>query len=75
MLKYIFLLITFPLFSQIQRIEPPFWWADMHRETIEVMVYHPQISSFDVKTSNGISLKTKKTENPNYLFITIHTKG
>jgi glycosidase len=75
MLKHFFILLTLPLFAQIQRVEPPFWWTDMNRSQIEIMFYHPNISGFEVKTSNGLPFQLKKTENPNYLFITVETKS
>lgn len=74
MLKHFFILITIPLFAQIQRVEPPFWWTGMNRSQIEIMVYHPEINTFEVKTSNNLPVQLKKTENPNYLFLTIETK-
>lgn len=64
------------LFSQVEKIEPPFWWADMNHSELELMVYGKNISQYDVTFSEGIKvISAKKTENPNYLFITIDTKN
>lgn len=75
MLKHLILLMSLPLFAQLQRVEPPFWWTDMNKSALELMVYHPNINTFDVKASNGLKLNLKKTENANYLFINLETKG
>lgn len=70
-----FSLISFLSMAQITRVEPPFWYADMHHNNVQIMFYGKDISSNDVKVSDGVKiLNIKKTENPNYLFITIDTK-
>ncbi len=71
-----FLLMTLSTFSQVDRVEPPFWWADMHLSDVQIMFYGKNIAQNDVVASNGIIIKNvQKTENPNYLFITIETKN
>ena len=75
MFKYLIILISFPIFGQINRVEPPFWWSDMNHDQIEIMFYHPNINTFDVKTSHNLKLELTKTENPNYLFVKIETKN
>ncbi len=78
MKKTIFVLITLinlSLFSQnIEKIEPPFWWADMHQTELQILCYGKNISKYDVDISNGKLIHVRKTENPNYLFILMDTK-
>src|SRR5690606_5459224 len=69
-------LLTLNLFAQIQKIEPEFWWAEMKNPELQLLVYGKNISDLEPKFSNGIQIKEiQKVENPNYLFLTIDTKG
>jgi glycosidase len=69
-------LISVSAFAQIDKVEPPFWWNDMNRSDIQIMFYGKNIAQNDVTVSNGITIKgIQKTENPNYLFVTIETKN
>lgn len=64
------------MFAQIERIEPPFWYAGMHNPELQIMFYGKNIAQFQVTVSNPIKITTiKRTENPNYLFVTINTKN
>ncbi|GIM55268.1 glycoside hydrolase family 13 protein [Capnocytophaga cynodegmi] len=60
--------------AQIQKIEPPFWWADMQNTELQIMLYGNKIANFSVESDLPITNITK-TENPNYLFLTINTKN
>ena len=79
MKKYILaLLILFNFVSnaQIDRVEPPFWWSDMNLSEVQIMFYGKNIAQNEVSVSSGLVIKTiQKTENPNYLFVTIDTKN
>ena len=71
-----FLLISISGFSQVDKMEPPFWYADMTNPKVQIMFYGKNIAQNDVTVSNGIIiLGVEKTENPNYLFVTIDTKN
>jgi len=71
----VFYLLSFLSFSQkIERIEPPFWWVDMHQTQLQILCYGKDISNFDVSFSKGKLIHIRKTENPNYLFILMDTK-
>ncbi|MBA0882700.1 glycoside hydrolase family 13 protein [Flavobacterium sp. BBQ-18] len=62
--------------AQIQRVEPPFWYAGMHNHEVQILFYGKNIAENEVAVSNAISIKAiQKTENPNYLFVTIDTKN
>ena len=74
-------LIIFLLFmtsianAQIEKVEPPFWYAGMQHSAVQILFYGKDISQYQVSASNNIAITDiKKTENPNYLFVTIDTK-
>lgn len=69
-------LFTSTVFAQINRVEPPFWYAGMHNSELQIMFYGKDISKYNVSVSNNIKIENiTKTENPNYVFITINTKN
>src|SRR5690606_41370256 len=72
----LFLLLTsMAATAQIDRMEPPFWYAGMHNPELEIMFYGKNISQYVPSVTNGIQVKkVTKTENPNYIFVTIDTK-
>jgi len=62
--------------AQLQRTEPPFWYAGMHNPELQIMFYGKNIAQYDASASNNIVIKNLvRTENPNYLFITIDTQN
>jgi len=69
-------LLSAPLFAQVDKMEPPFWYANMHNPDLQIMFYGKNITQNAVEVSNGITIKNiQKTENPNYLFVTINTEN
>ena len=77
MKKFIFFfLISISAFAQIDRVEPPFWYAGMNLSSVQIMFYGKNIAQYDVAVSNNVVVENiKKTENPNYIFVTIDTKN
>ena len=79
MKKYTLVLVVlfnFISYAQIDRVEPPFWWSDMNLSEVQVMFYGENIAQNEVSVSNGLTIKSiQKTENPNYLFVTVDTKN
>ena len=72
----LFFLISSTMLAQIERIEPPFWYAGMKNSEIQIMFYGKNIAQFQVSVSNSIPITSvKRTGNPNYLFVTINTKN
>ncbi|WP_413999507.1 glycoside hydrolase family 13 protein [Flavobacterium sp. W1B] len=70
------LLFSASVNAQIQRTEPPFWYAGMHNPELQIMFYGKNIAQNEVSVSNNIAIKNvQKTENPNYVFVTIDTKN
>lgn len=73
---FFFLLISTSVIAQVDRVEPPFWWSDMNLSEVQIMFYGKNIAQNEVSVSNGIVIKSiQKTENPNYVFVTIDTKN
>ncbi|SMC81426.1 glycoside hydrolase family 13 protein [Moheibacter sediminis] len=72
----ILLLILNISFAQVQKIEPEFWWSGMKSTELQLLVYGKNISDLKPEISGDIQIKeVQKVENPNYLFVTIDTKG
>ncbi|MEC5158759.1 glycoside hydrolase family 13 protein [Chryseobacterium sp. MP_3.2] len=70
----IFVLISAFSFAQIQKVEPAFWWKGMKNPNLQILVYGKDISKYQVELSDNIKIKDlTKTENPNYVFITLNT--
>lgn len=70
------LLLSSSVVAQIDRVEPPFWYAGMQNPEVQIMFYGKNIAQNDVTVSNNIVISNvRKTENPNYVFVTINTKN
>lgn len=70
-----FLLLSVYSFAQIDKIEPPFWYENMNHSQVQIMFYGKNIAQNTVSVSNDIIITgVQKTENPNYIFVTIDTK-
>ena len=69
-------LISFSAFAQIDRVEPPFWYAGMNLSSVQIMFYGKNIAQYDVAVSDNVVIENiRKTENANYAFVTIDTKN
>ena len=69
-----FLLFSIVSFAQIQKVEPAFWWKGMKNPDLQILVYGKDISKYQIELSDNIKIKDlTKTENPNYVFITVNT--
>ncbi|WP_224491331.1 glycoside hydrolase family 13 protein [Robertkochia flava] len=75
LLKALLLLWTGVACSQQLKVEPPNWWVGMHRSEIQLLVYGEEISALEPVSEQLTIVATERTENPNYLFITLETKG
>ncbi len=61
--------------QEIKRMEPPFWWAGMKDTSLQILLYGPKISEFDIEIKKAKLIHVRKTENPDYLFVTVDTKN
>lgn len=76
LLPLLLLLCTVSTFAKpdlIQHLEPANWWVGMKYHQVELMVHGENISATSPALSYpGVTIiDTKKTDNPNYLFVTI----
>ena len=61
-------------FSQIQKVEPAFWWKGMKNPELQILVYGKDIANEEIEISDGVQIRNiLKVENPNYVFITVNT--
>lgn len=79
MKKLLYLLVTLfsiSLSAQIDKMEPPFWYEGMQKSELQVLFYGKNIAQNLVSVSpNVVITDIHKTENPNYIFVTIDTKN
>ncbi|MGB3773848.1 MAG: glycoside hydrolase family 13 protein [Leeuwenhoekiella sp.] len=74
-ITFLFIFLFQMTYAQLERVEPPFWWSGMQLEHLQLLFYGDNIADYNVEASEGIEIiQVKKTENPNYLFVTINTK-
>ena len=60
--------------AQIDKMEPPFWWSDMNLEELQIMFYGKNIGTYEVSSEDDVIINNiRKTENPNYVFVTINS--
>jgi len=75
--KIIFLIFLFCFnvfaWSQIDRMEPPFWWAGMKNTKLQLMVHGHDIAFSEVELQyKGLQLESiSRLKNPNYLFLNL----
>lgn len=79
MKKFFFLLLflgSFSINAQIEKVEPPFWWSDMKYSKVQLMFYGKDLAEYDVSAPKEMIISNvRKTENPNYVFVTVQTEG
>lgn len=69
------LLASFTAFAQVDKVEPPFWYAGMHNPELQIMFYGKNIAQYETSVSDNVVIKgVVRTENPNYIFVTIDTR-
>ncbi|WP_103028515.1 glycoside hydrolase family 13 protein [Salinibacter altiplanensis] len=64
--------LAFAQAPEIDRIDPPFWWVNMERSTVELMVYGENLATTRVGIGEhpGVTLdRVTEVDNPNYLFV------
>ncbi len=59
---------------EIERLEPPFWWAGMKNTELQLLVYGEQVSGLEPEIdSPGIKIEdVVRVENQNYLFVNLN---
>lgn len=59
----------------LSHIEPPNWWTNMEHHAVEILLHGKNISQLSVEAKGLTILGIQKTENPNYIFVTIETEN
>jgi glycosidase len=62
-------------FAQLERLEPPNWWADMNLTSVQLLCYGENISDYEVSSRDITIVNVERTENPNYLFVNVNFEG
>lgn len=64
------LLLFFSVFfSQIQKVEPAFWWKGMKNPELQILLYGKNIANSQIELSDNIQIKNiQKVENPKLCF-------
>ena len=72
---FILLLISTFSFAQIDRVEPPFWWAGMKNNQLQILFHGNDIANCLITPSDNFTIRNARTEgfNKDYVFITINT--
>lgn len=73
---FIFLFVSsIAAHAQIERMEPPFWWSNMKWDEVQLMFYGKDLAQYTVSSEELPVINVRKTENPNYVFVTVSTEG
>lgn len=59
----------------INRMEPMNWWEGMTNSRVQIMLYGPKIADLTLKVDGLTVMEQIRTENPNYIFVTVETKN
>jgi glycosidase len=74
-LTVFFLIVSLGASAQLVKTEPPFWYSGMKHHNLQIMFYGPGIASYEPEVAGATINNILRTENPNYIFITVDTKG
>ena len=64
--------------AEVQRVEPPFWYAGMKNHELQIMLYGEDIAESSVSLADYEGVRIKEVcevENPNYLFVYLDIDG
>ena len=60
--------------AQIEKVNPPFWFKNMQLNQLQIMLYGKDIAKYQPKIADVPIVGIQKTENPNYIFVTVNSK-
>ena len=66
--------ITFS-YGQVERMEPPFWWAGMKNENLQILLYEHDISTFSATSQDLNITSVDSVKNKNYLILNVNLAG
>lgn len=70
-----FIFLSWVSYGQLERVEPPFWWEDMNRSQIQIVLYGDAIAQGDLYIDGSRKSDVITTSNENYIFYNWETKG
>lgn len=61
-------------YKLIQRLEPTFWWVNMHQQELQLLIYGENIQNaiFSLKYPQVSITRKEITDNPHYVFLYLH---
>ena len=59
----------------LKHVEPANWWVNMEHHEVQILLHGTNIANFQVEVAGLPMTGIVKTENPNYLFVTVETEG
>lgn len=59
----------------LKHVEPANWWVGMEHHDVQILLHGTNIANYQVQVSGLPIIGIIKTENPNYLFVTVDTKN
>ena len=70
-LSLLLLALATPLYAQVERIEPPFWWAEMPVEELQIQLYGENLGGYRAQIDHpGVSIVRQiAVDSRNYLFL------
>lgn len=70
----LYLFISITCFSQIERVEPAFWWVGMKNPQLQLLIHGTEICNRQViiKYPGVKIMKINRACSPNYLFVTLN---
>ena len=74
-LLFVFFAISTSFAQLLQHVEPANWWVGMEHHQVQVLLHGPQISKYKVEVAGLTILEQVRTENPNYIFVTLETQN
>ena len=57
----------------LQHVEPANWWVGMEHHQVQVLLHGQEIAKYKVEVSGLQIIEEIRTENPNYIFLTLET--
>lgn len=68
------LIVSLAQTQVLQHVEPANWWVGMEQHQVQVLLHGPQIAKYKVEIGGLQILEEIRTENPNYIFVTLETQ-
>jgi hypothetical protein len=72
-LAFSLLFVSLAQTQVLQHVEPGNWWVGMEHHQVQVLLHGPEISKLKVEVAGLSIVEEVRTENPNYIFLTLET--